>query len=98
MISSSILSIQCSENNWKAASQKTKAKSCTVIEVKDECACLLYCSSCHTCVHIFSYSCPDAYLHRTVCKHSHIIVQVPSIKQHTKVLPNDDEIEDLAIS
>ena len=98
MMSSGILPIKCSENSWKVASQKTKEKSYIVTKVKDECACLLRCSSCHVCVHMFSCSCADAHLHSTVCKHSHI-VQVTSINQLSELLPNDDsgltEFEDL---
>ena len=98
MMSSGILPIKCSENSWKVTSQKTKEKSYIVTKVKDECACLLRCSSCHVCVHMFSCSCADAHLHSTVCKHSHI-VQVTSINQLSEVLPNDDsrlmEFEDL---
>ena len=78
MMSSGILPIQCSENSWKVASQKTKEKNYVVTKVKEECACLLRCSSCHVCVHMFSCSCADAHLHNTVCKHSHV-VQVTSI-------------------
>ena len=66
--------------------------------VKDQCACLLHCSSCHVCVHIFSCSCKDAHIHSMVCKHPHI-VQETSINQLSKVLPNGDskpmEFEDL---
>ena len=89
MMSSSISPIKCSENSCKVASQKTKEKSYIVTKVKDECACLLRCSSCHVCVHMFSCSCADAHLHNMVCKNSHI-VQVTSINQLSQVLPNDD--------
>ena len=88
MMSSGILPIQCSENSWKVASQKTKEKNYIVTKVKQECACLLHCSSCHVCVHMFNCSCVDAHLHNTVCKHSHV-VQVTSINQPSKVLPNE---------
>ena len=98
MMSSGILPIQCSENSWKVASQKTKEKNYIVTTVKKECAYLLRCSSCHVCVHIFNCSYPDANLHNTVCKHTHV-VQVTSINQPSEVLPNDDnkplEFEDL---
>ena len=98
MMSSGILPIQCSENSWKVASQKTKEKNYIVTKVKEECACLLRCSSCQVCVHMFSYSCADAYLHNTVCKHSHV-VQVTLINQPSEALSNDDseplEFEDL---
>ena len=98
MMSSGILPIQCSENSWKVASQRTKEKSYVVTKVKEECACLLRCSSCHACVHMFSFSCADAHLHNTVCKHSHVI-QVTSINQPSEVLSSDDseplEFEDL---
>ena len=101
MMSSGIfLPIQCSGNSWKVASQKTKEKNYVVTKVKEECACLLRCSGCHTCVHMFSCSCADAHLHNTVCKHSHV-VQVTSVNQPSEVLSNDDyhseplEFEDL---
>ena len=89
MMSSGILPIQCSENSWKVASQKTKEKNYIVTKVKEECACLLRCSSCQVCVHMFSYSCADAYLHNTVCKHSRV-VQVTLINQPSEALSNDD--------
>ena len=70
-------------------------------KIKDECECLVQCSSCHVCVHMFICSCADAHLHSMVYKRSHI-VQVTSINQLTEVLPNDDsglmEFEDLAIN
>ena len=91
MMSSGILPIQDSENSWKVASQKTKEKYYIVTRVKEECTCLLRCSNCHVCVHIFSCSCADAHLHSTVCKHSHI-VQVTMINQPSEVLPNDDQV------
>ena len=69
MMSSGILPIEYSENSWKVASQKTKEKYYIVTKVKEDCACLLRCSSCHVCVHMYSCSCADAHLHNTVCKH-----------------------------
>ena len=71
-------------------------------KVKNECACLFQCSSCHVCVHMFSCSCADTQLHSTVCKQSYI-VQVTSINQLPEdVLPNDGsglmEFEDLPIN
>ena len=80
MMSSGILPIQCSENSWKVASQKTKEKNYIVTKVKEECAYLLHCSSCRISVHMFNCSCADAHLHNTVCKHSHV-VEVTTINQ-----------------
>ena len=83
----------------EVTSQKTKEKHYIVTKIKEECACLLHCSSCHVCIHIFSCSCTDAHLHSTVCKHSNV-VQVLSINQPSEVLQNDDSgsLEDLAIN
>ena len=89
MMSSGILPIQCSENSWKVASQKTREKNYIVTKVKEECACLLRCSSCHICVHMFNCSYADVNLHNTVCKHTYV-VQVTSVNQPLEVLPNDD--------
>ena len=99
MISSGILPIQDSENSWKVPSQKTEVKYYIVTRVKEECTCLLRCSNCHVCVHMFSCSCADAHLHSTVCKHSHV-VQVTMINQPTEMLPNDDTVpsEDFSIN
>ena len=94
---SDILPFEYSENRWKVASQKTKEKYYIVTKVKEECACLLCCSSCHVCSHV-QLLLADAHFHNTVCKHSHVVQA--TINQLSEVLPNDDGVplEDLEIS
>ena len=59
---------------WKVASQTNEYQHYIVVQVNEECSCLLRCTSCHVCIHMFSYSCADAHLHNTVCKHVFCVV------------------------
>ena len=97
MMSSGIFPIQQSESSWKVASQTNTDQHYIVVQLNEECSCLLRCSNCHACVHMFSCSCADAHLHNTVCKHVHI-VQITLTDSSTDPTHSDWQVEDVSPS
>ena len=61
------------DNTWNITSARHKGIHYTIKKVMDICSCKLRCSTCGTCVHMYTCSCIDASLHATVCKHVHAI-------------------------
>ena len=97
MMSSGIFPIQQSESSWKVASQTNTDQHYIVVQLNEECSCLLRCSNCHACIHMFSCSCADAHLHNTVCKHVHI-VQITLTGSSTDPTHSDWQVEDVSPS
>ena len=79
---------------WSITSARHKSIHYTVKKVMDTCSCRLRCSTCGTCVHMYTCSCIDASLHATVCKHVHAISML-SMKSvpHSPEVTGTDEIE-----
>ena len=66
-------SARCDGQDMEYHLCQTQSIHYTVKKVMDTCSCRLRCSTCGTCVHMYTCSCIDASLHATVCKHEHAI-------------------------
>ena len=72
MVSKGTVPHQVTENSWQVHSESSE-QVYTVTRAKQECSCLLHCSDCHACIHMYTCSCADAHLQSTICKHSHLV-------------------------
>ena len=65
--------VQLSEFEWKCPSQSTDGKQYVIVKGNDGAKCMMKCSSCLVCIHVYSCSCPDYVIHSVPCKHVHAI-------------------------
>ena len=60
--------------SWEVKSLKEKTKTYLVHQISSSpCACLLQCSSCMACVHLFDCTCLDYAIRGVVCHHIHAV-------------------------
>ena len=59
--------------DWIVPSEKDASVRYNVRLINETCDCKLRCSSCEVCVHMYSCTCMDSTLHKTVCKHVHLV-------------------------
>ena len=72
------------DNTWSIPSARDGSVKYTIKQTTETCDCKLRCSTCATCVHMYTCSCMDATLHATVCKHAHVIT---ILKTRSAVIP-----------
>ena len=65
--------VQLSEFEWKCPSQSTDGKQYVIVKGDDCAKCIMKCSSCLVCIHVYSCSCPDYIIHSVPGKHVHAI-------------------------
>ena len=61
-----------STGKWRVGSATTGVFY-EVQEDLESCSCLLKCSSCAVCIHMFSCTCPDQMTRQSICKHIHLV-------------------------
>ena len=65
--------VQVSESEWHCPSQSIERKHYSIVR-GDECTkCMMKCSYCSVCIHVYSCSCPDYMIHSVPCKHVHAV-------------------------
>ena len=81
-----------SGNHWNVSSETERSQVYYVTKVLESCTnCKLTCSSCPTCVHMYTCTCLDFSLHTTVCKHVHMVC----IKTSSTVHDQEKEVPKL---
>ena len=60
--------------DWIVPSEKDASVRYNVRLINETCDCKLRCSNCEVCVHMYSCTCMDSTLHKTVCKHVHLVI------------------------
>lgn len=77
-----------SENSFQVHNNGRKYEV-TKINSDDKVCCQLICRFCDVCVHAYKCTCPDYFLHSTICKHVHFVVMNKESSKYNGLLTNE---------
>ena len=65
--------IKVDRGNWRVRSQEDDSRSYCVSSIEDTCNCIIRCSKCSVCKHMYRCGCIDFNVRGIACKHIHAV-------------------------